>query len=53
MKTEEYIENGIKIINVIYEESDFYTREEKLLINSICNRCELKKRIHAVSANVY
>jgi hypothetical protein len=43
MRKEERFENGIKIVKLIFEPSDYYTEEEKAPILEICNTCEYKK----------
>lgn len=42
MRIEESIQNGILVRNVIYEESDKRTSDEKLVLLEICNICEFK-----------
>ena len=43
MKIEETIINGIPIRNIIYEDSDLATQEQKSTWIDICNNCEYKK----------
>ena len=40
MRTETSIINGIKINNVVYEESDFRNSSEKQSVLNVCYSCE-------------
>jgi hypothetical protein len=44
MRIEESILNGIIVRNVIYEDVDFCTEEEKSNRVSVCSVCEYKKQ---------
>ena len=43
MRVEESIQNGIIVRNVIYEDVDFCTEEEKSSRVSVCGTCEYRK----------
>ena len=43
MRVEESIQNGIIVRNVIYEDVDFCTEEEKSSRVNVCGTCEYRK----------
>lgn len=43
MRIEETIQGGILIKNIIYEDSDIRTQEQKDILFDICDICEFKQ----------